>query len=217
MKQLLKPLVLLCVLIPLTTAVQAQLKLKIGPRVGVSTNSIDTGDLNILSASARDSLLLKADNADLGFRFGLFTRLEFATFYIQPEILLKTVNNTYRKEDFIAAATEVRDESFLYVDIPVMVGFKAGPLRLQGGPLASILVSKDSELTSQDTYERSFDDAEWALQLGVGVDFWKLAVDLNYQINLTDSQDGVTIGSQSYELDGDITLLVLSVAWILNK
>ncbi|MEM6763742.1 MAG: porin family protein [Bacteroidota bacterium] len=217
MKQLLRPLVLLCILLPLAGTLQAQIKLKIGPRVGFSTNSIDGDDLNILDPVTRDSVLLKADNANLGFRFGLFTRLEFATFYIQPEVLLKTVNNEYRKEDILTGLAEVRDESFLYVDVPVLVGFKLGPLRLQGGPLASILLSKDSELTDKDTLSRSFDDAEWAIQLGAGIDLWKLAIDLNYQINLQESTDGISVDGQSYQLDGDNTQLVLSVALLLNN
>lgn len=194
-------------------SVHAQIKL--GIRGGVSSASIDTDDLLLISQNDLDTLKIKADNAKLGFRIGLFSRIDLGVLYIQPELLLRTAGMEYSRQDLTTGEVEFREENFLYFDIPVLVGTRLGPIRVQAGPVASILLSDESDFIDRDTYARSFKDAEWGFQLGGGFDlFKKLAVDLNYQINLTDSEDGINFQGRTFQLQSETGHFILGVAYI---
>ncbi len=183
-----------------------------GIRAGIQTGSIEPGDL-----LTPDSLQIKAENANVGFRIGLFTRIQLASLYIQPEFLFRTSSNDFSISEVGDAIQQNREEDFQYIDIPILVGTKLGPLRVQGGPNISILLDDKSDITDIEGYSREFNTAEWALQAGVGLDIWRLAIDLNYQFNLTGREDEVQIGNNTFNLSGEESHFIVGVAYIFNK
>lgn len=188
-----------------------------GVRAGISSGSIEPGDLLAFSPEAQDSLRIKAENASVGFRFGLFTRINLPMLYIQPEVLIRTSSTEYSINEVNAAINTTREEDFLSLDIPILVGTKLGPLRVQAGPNISILLDEESELTTREGLGREFDDARWGLQAGLGLDIWKLAFDVNYQFNLSSEQNEVEIGGSTFELNGEDSFFIVGVAYIFNK
>ena len=191
---------------------QAQL-FKLGARGGIHSSSIDFNDLNVFNKETRDSIGIKAGQANVGFRVGLVGRITLSAFYIQPEIIFRSSRNTYEITEFGAAIEEKRDETFFNIDVPVLAGVKLGPLRAQVGPVASLILNKNSDFTDKDSYERDFTSAEWALQYGLGLDLGKIAIDVNRQGPLTNANDKINIGGTEFNLapEEKYTVIMLSL------
>jgi len=182
-------------------------QLSIGPRIGIQTAAAELGDAAI--RQELDSLSL---DGKLGFRLGMFVRLGLDALYIQPELLLTSTKSTYSFHT-LASPGEVqfRDEDFLNIDIPVVVGLKFAAFRVQAGPVASIRIQGKSDFENLDALSRTYNQASWGAQLGIGLDLWKLLVDLNYQLPLNKGEEGITINGQSYGLSTRKGIAVLSV------
>lgn len=176
---------------------------KFGARGGIHTADVKGTDLLVFDQNSLDSLSFKADNANLGFRIGVIGRFTFANIvYVQPELVFRSSKNNYRFNSLISGVgDELRSETFFNVDIPVLAGVKLGPFRAQAGPVASLLLSKNSDFTDKDNLERDFKRAEWSYQAGIGIDIGKkLGLDINYQDQITDDRDYITVGSGEYLL-----------------
>jgi hypothetical protein len=187
-------------------------QVKFGIKGGLSTNNfvidetINTGD--------GDILLEKASEASYGFHGGVFVRLSLLGIYIQPEVLFTSSENKIKVTE--NAVSEIRSQTFNRLDIPVMVGFKLGPLRLNAGPAASIMISSPKELFSGDqTAEDLYRSATFGYQAGVGVDLLKrLTIDFRYEGNLNKFGNELQIGSETFALDQRSTALSLSLGII---
>ena len=126
-------------------------------------------------------------------------RASFSGFYIQPELLLATATNSVTYEDVEAGvAAEIYSQKFNKLNIPVLLGVKVGPLRLNAGPAASVMITDPKEIIEGATYKR----ATFGYQAGVGIDLLKrLTFDLRYEGNLNQFGDEIEIGDQTFNLD----------------
>ncbi|MDQ1296583.1 MAG: hypothetical protein QG611_561, partial [Bacteroidota bacterium] len=113
-----------------------------GLKVGLNTTSVTMEDLKTITSGSTSYTVEKVKGANFGIHGGLFVRLNISKLYIQPELLLSTRTNEYTVTN-ITNITNPIDSSviqkFTKLDIPVMIGFKLGPLRLNAGPSASLL------------------------------------------------------------------------------
>lgn len=145
----------------------------IGPKLGISNTNISLKD----NASQYQS-----GEAKYSYHGGIFARLKIASFYVQPELYFNSVNGEYTD------ATDPNDIKTLEfdqskIDMPILFGWKMGPLRINAGPVASFNFTGLSDInTSIDEYK----SAVFAYQAGIGVDISKLTVDLRYEGNLSD-------------------------------
>jgi len=122
----------------------------------------------------------------MGYHLGVQTRIKIAMVYVQPELYWNAGGGTV-EQVVDGGATELLNVKFNRIDIPVMAGVKLGPVRLGLGPMASLVVGEDSDLTllhpDLETYKNSL---TWAWQGGIGVDVWKLSLDIRYEGPLSD-------------------------------
>ncbi len=98
------------------------------------------------------------------------------------------------------------------MDVPVLVGVKLGTFRLGLGPVGSIIVSDQSDLTDITGYEATLKSATFGYQLGAGLDIWKLGIDLRYEGNLTKLGDQLDIGGHTINLDNRVRQIIISLA-----
>ncbi|MEM6263478.1 MAG: porin family protein [Bacteroidota bacterium] len=188
----------------------------IGPRVSVISSSIQPGDLLITDADEFRDFRLKARESKFGYQVGLFSRLEFAGFFIQPEALLRSTGTEYEWRDVTSGDVTFSDERFFFLDVPVNAGIKFGPFRLQGGPAFSFLVNRSSELDDPSTYERRFREVEYALQAGLGVDIWRFVFDVRYHYTINRSDNNFTVDGTSYDLSDKPNMMVFSLGYDLT-
>ncbi|MFQ3215293.1 MAG: hypothetical protein ACJAT1_002053 [Marivirga sp.] len=157
----------------------------IGPKLGISSTNIKPSEsaTNFLSGDSKVS-----------YHAGLFARIKIASFYIQPELYFNSVNAVYK--DNTGAEYEF-DKS--KVDLPIMLGWKIGPLRLNAGPVASFSTNTDLD-PDLDTAVDEYKGAIFAYQAGIGLDISKLTIDVRYEGNLS-NQGTFTGGDGGFKVN----------------
>lgn len=153
-------------------------------------------------------------NSVLGYQFGVWTRIGGAGFYLQPEVYLGSKGG----ENPIVIQTggneaEVNGKvKFTTLDVPVLLGTKFGPsklnFRLMAGPVISFVV--DQSTTTDEAYQtiKDYKDQAIGAQAGAGVDLGNLSVDLRYEA-------GISNISKSEKYDQKQNLFHLSLGFKL--
>ncbi len=142
----------------------------IGPRVSVS---IFQGKVNLAQDTKPAHLQLKDH---WGYHVGGFTRFTLFTFYVQPEVLFTHAGARFSRHNKIV---ELRCTK---LDIPAMLGLSFfGVVRAQLGPVFSWLLSATEGDKNVKEHNSSI-TVGW--QGGLGVDLWKMVIDLKYEGNL---------------------------------
>lgn len=112
-------------------------------------------------------------------------------FFVQPELLISSKGGSF---DIVQTglATQQVNVKFTTFDIPLLIGFKLGPLRVNAGPMASLTVSEDKNL--KDSFKQyttqpigdTFKQATFGYQAGAGISLLGLQLDVRYEGNLSD-------------------------------
>lgn len=177
------------------------------------------GGLNISNIKASEILtddyrINPAASGNLGYHIGGFMRASLAGIFIQPELYFSSIANEFNVEDISAAGTadQLVKQKIGRMDVPVLVGVKLGTFRLGLGPVGSIIVSDQSDLTDITGYEATLKSATFGYQLGAGFDIWKLGIDLRYEGNLTKLGDQLDIGGHTINLDNRVRQIIISLA-----
>jgi hypothetical protein len=196
------------VLIMFTTAAEAQIKF--GIKGGVSSSNIKVDDMVKVTAGTEE-YKLETSNATVGFHFGVFTRVKFFNVFVQPELLFASSGGEIKITDINGVST-IREQKFNRIQIPVMVGAKFGPARIEAGPVANFMLSSKSDLFDTQSYSEDFKKATIGYQAGVGIDILKtLTVDLRYEGSLSKVASGVKIGGTNFPFDERNPQWVLSL------
>lgn len=151
-----KAFVLLIVLF-VATNLNAQIGVEVGPKVGYQASK--------LSFKKSDIEVSLRNDMNVGF----FTRFSFRKFIIQPEVV-------YSFQD---ASHKVNNLS-----VPVLLGLKIIDkrnlkMRANVGPVAYFTVGNSN-------YPIEENRASWGGSLGLGVDIWRLTLDVNYSLGMTE-------------------------------
>ncbi|MCB0642007.1 MAG: PorT family protein [Phaeodactylibacter sp.] len=180
-----KKLAILSLLVLLSTALQAQLKLAL--RGGMSTTEVNPKTINILNDGGLRDLAISLENANYGLHGGILIQAQIGSFFIQPEVLFNSNSMDFRVEDFRNGSTynEILRETYQYLDIPIMMGFKFGSFRIQGGPVGHLYLNSTSDLFDIEGYSQDFDEMTYGWQAGIGVDIWRFLIDIKYEGNFT--------------------------------
>jgi opacity protein-like surface antigen len=83
----------------------------------------------------------------------------------------------------------LKTQSFNRLDIPVMIGVKLGPVRINAGPVGSVNIGSPKELIDNPDFEATYAAMTFGYQAGIGVDvIKKLTIDLRYEGSLSKYQ-----------------------------
>lgn len=207
-------IIIALIVIPFTMVSNAQVKF--GLKAGITSTSISVNDLIVVDDTGLNDLLVKGGNSKVGIQGGLMARITILKLYVQPELLFTSTGGEVEVTEYSTGnpITTIENQKFNKIDIPIMVGYKIGPLRLQAGPIASIVVSNKSVLEDYTNYEEEFNGATWGYQAGLGLDIGKkLTIDVKYEGSLSKLADGVNIGSQSFDFDSRTSQTVFSLGY----
>lgn len=174
-----------------------------GLKAGASSNNFKLEDpLNVPQGT-----IDAAKEASWGFHGGAFIRLSMMGIMIQPELLFSMAENNMLVTD--AGIEQIRSQKFNKLDIPVLLGVKLGPVRLMAGPAASVMLSSTSDLW--EDAENLYKSATFGYQAGLGVDILKkITLDVRYEGGLNNFGDEITIGGQTFTLDGRTNAILIS-------
>lgn len=198
-------------------ALPAFSQLKFGIKAGASTTSVTMDDIKQVTSTTgtitTTYAIEKLKGLNYGFHAGVFGRVSISKLFVQPELLFSTRTNEYKVTDVAAATVEDVKQSFSKIDIPVMVGVKLGPARINAGPVGSFLINSPNELIDDPDFETIYGKMSFGYQAGVGVDLiGKLTFDLRYEGSLKKYQNQIenTAGT-SFNLDDRPNAFLLSI------
>ena len=157
----------------------------LGLRGGVSSTQVE------INQTVEGLKLTTGDNS-FGYHFGAFTQIIIKDkFVIMPEALFSSTEGQIDLSDG-AQINEVWNLSFNRLDIPVTFGLKFLKIfRVSAGPYASVLLSADARYANiEDDVKDNYKDMLWGYQAGLGVDFWKLVVDVKYEGSFSSANEG---------------------------
>jgi hypothetical protein len=211
---------LFAILFVVLISIPAFSQIKFGLKAGVSTTSLSMPTIKtVTSPASSGSNTYTVDaltNAKYGFHFGAFVRLTFFGVYLQPEVLFSTRTNEYTVKDVTNQASPVSyiaKQSFNKLDIPVMLGFKLGPLRLNAGPVGSLLINSPKAIITNPDFKNNYSKMTIGYQAGVGFDLFNLLTfDLRYEGSLKKYQNQIqNLTGTKFTLDDRPNAFLLSV------
>ncbi|MBK7407635.1 MAG: PorT family protein [Saprospirales bacterium] len=194
----------------------AQVKLGIG--LGMSTVEVAPSDLLITDNSGAQSLAIKLENANFGIHGGLVCRIPIKKFFIQPEVFFNTSSADFRVQDFSGGMVTEKlfREKYQNLDIPFLLGFKLGPLHLQGGPVGHLFINCQSELDQIEGYQKKFEALTYGWQAGLGLDIWKFFLDLNYEGNFSRFGEHINLFGKKFAFDDRPARIVATVGFLFG-
>lgn len=167
-----------------TASAQLASPISIGVHGGWSSTMIDIKHPSINNIKS---------SAEGGYMLGVFGRLNFGKIYIQPEL------NYSRKKGSINGSfptgTDTQkvssDLTYSSIDIPILLGYKIIKLpffnvHIFAGPVASFSTSAlkfDKKILNTNLNPSR---AIWNIKMGGGLEFWKMNLDVDYEMGLKD-------------------------------
>ena len=192
---------------------QAQL-FSFGLKGGFNTQVNKPDDLSIPQLDT--FLNFGVDKLRMGAQFGAYVRIGNKVF-IQPELLFNSNRTDFKTED-INFKQLVREEKYQYLDMPLLVGFKVGGVRFQGGPVGHIFINSKSELTDLEGYEARFKQMTWGYQAGLNIKLLeRISLDIRYEGNFDKFGNHITFGGQQYQFSSTPNRLIVGVNLAIKK
>ena len=180
----------------------ANAQIKFGVKGGVNSSTIKMDDFITVTQGVEEYSLEGIKSGTVGFHAGLMTRVTFFGVFIQPELYFSSTGGEVKVTEVIAQNVSVKKMEFKKLDIPVLVGFKFGPARINAGPVASIIIDSKADLIETAGYEEKLKGASFGYQVGVGLDILNtISLDVRYEGNLSKLGDCVNIGGNDFEFD----------------
>ena len=207
-----KDLILIIIGIFFSSSLFAQFEM--GVKFGVNSTELASDSINLVTTD-QNQLKIAFQNADYGVHLGLYMRLSAVGFYIEPAGFVNSSSVTYQLSEIQDGEiiTSLKNESFTSVDIPVLIGYKMGFFRIQGGGVAHLVIDSASDLIDIKGYEGKFKTATYGYQAGIGVDAWKLRIDFNYEGNLSKFGDHITVDDAEYSFSNSAARFILNVGF----
>ncbi len=173
-----------------------------GIKAGLGINSLKIADLTDIEDGSDVYDLVTGDNV-MGYHVGFQTRINIAMIFIQPELYFN--DGGAKIEEFRNDALEATyNVNFQRIDLPLLVGMKLGPARINLGPVGSYVVNESVSDDAQNIdpdYTFFSQSMTWGFQAGLGIDLSKLSLDVRYEGSLSSLGDEVTVGGADYQLD----------------
>lgn len=175
----------LAIMITVFIALPAFTQFNFGIKAGVTSTSLTMNDLVSVSSGTKSYTIEEVSGMNFGFHGGVFGRVSISKLFVQPEILFSTSTSEYKVTDVLNSTVDEVKQTFNKIDVPVMVGVKLGPARINAGPVGSFNITTPEQLIDDPDFEAIYGMMSFGYQAGVGVDLLgKLTVDLRYEGSL---------------------------------
>ncbi|NND35078.1 MAG: PorT family protein [Saprospiraceae bacterium] len=186
-------------------------QLRFGFKGGISTYDLGVSDAISIDQSG-STFLLDVQDARYGYHIGLVLQGKIGSFVLQPEVVFNSNSVDYSFGQTNNGSTDIFSEKYQNIDIPLMFGLKAGPMRLMAGPVGHYFLKSTSELFEFENYDQKFSDLTYGWQAGIGVDLLNIMVDIRYEGNFTKFGDHIVFSGQQYSFANAPARLIASLA-----
>lgn len=205
------PLLAILLLFHLT----AYSQVKFGLGIGMSSVDIAPSDLVITNSSGSQQLLMQLESANYGVHAGMALRIMIKKFFIQPQVFLNASSADFRLEDLQGGnlPSKVFREKYQNLDLIPLFGYKLGPLRLQAGPVAHYFLACQSDLDEIPDYQKVFEEFTYGYQAGIGLDIWKIFIDLSYEGNFSRFGEHINVFGKKFAFDKNPARFVVTAGY----
>lgn len=143
---------------------------------------------------------------NLGYHVGVFGKINLSKLYFRPELVY-----TSTKSNYTAGTYELKK-----LDAPLLLGLEIiGPLTIFTGPSLQYILDQDLGNATISDAKNSF---SIGLNLGVGVSFNNLGIDLRYERGFSENETTLILNNTSVNpdrLDTRPDQLILSLSYKL--
>lgn len=192
-------------------------QVKFGIKGGLSTTNIKMQDLKTLTSGDTQYTVDAIRGANYGFHLGGFVRFSMMGLYIEPELMFSSRTDEYTIADVNSPASEIiKKQKFNQIELPVMLGAKLGPVRINAGPAARLLINSPKDLIDDPDFKSMYNNLTFGYQAGLGFDIIKrLTVDLRYEGSLQKYQTKIenALGDK-FKLDDRPNAFILSIGYM---
>ena len=204
-----KLILILAVSLLIITTTDAQM-FKFGIKAGIGFSSLKIEDITDISDGGDVYDLVTGDGV-MGYHIGVQTQIKLAMLLIQPEVYFNAGGGTV--EQIVEnGATEVLNVNFSRIDIPLLVGVKLGPMRINAGPVGSFVLKETSDLDEiQDDYTLFTNAMTWGFQAGLGFNISKISIDARYEGSLSKLGETLSLGGTDFALDARPSQWIISL------
>ena len=183
-----------------------------GIKGGIGFSSLKFDDITGISDGSDVYDLITGD-AVMGYHVGLQTRIKVAMLVIQPELYFNAGGGTVQQV-VDGGSTEILNVNFSRIDIPVLIGVKLGPARINVGPVGSFVLSETTDLTEiEPDFELFSSSMTWGFQVGLGLDISKLSIDARYEGSLSSLGESFSVGGTDFPMDARPAQWIISVGF----
>ena len=179
-----------------------------GIKAGVNTFNVNdevlSGDFNNFTLAVRE--------AQYGFHAGIFLRAKLGPILVQPEVVFNSDNIDYTFDQGQLGQTII-NQTYRAIDLPVLTGFKLGPVRILAGPVGHYQLESITELSDDIRTEAFTDKISLGWQIGGGFDIKKITFDLRYESNDSKLGESLNIFGQSVQFAQSRNRVVASIGY----
>ena len=141
-----------------------------------------------------DYVRIPEEGNEIGYQFGLFTKIRVNNVYFQPELLIATAQNRldFLNYNGVNGFNPSADFEFTTLEIPVSIGVNIGNLRLDTGPGFSLMLSGNEYfLNEKINVTQEYNQVTILWRLGLGVDINHLLLDFKYEFGLSKTEESL--------------------------
>ena len=164
---------------------------------------------DIIIGSGDTSFNFGVNKMKFGTQFGAYFRFGKRIFF-QPEIIFNSSKTDYKIGES-SVKDVIKNEKYQFLDVPLLVGFKLGPVRVQGGPVGHYFLNSTSELTDIQGYKARFHQMSWGYQTGLNISFGRFSVDARYEGNFSKQGNHITFFGDKYAFSTTPSRFILGV------
>lgn len=179
-----------------------------GIKAGVNTFNVNdevlSGDFNNFTLAVRE--------AQYGFHAGIFLRAKLGPILVQPEVVFNSDNIDYTFDQGQLGQTII-NQTYRAIDLPVLTGFKLGPVRILAGPVGHYQLESITELSDDIRTEAFTDKISLGWQIGGGFDIKKITFDFRYESNDSKLGESLNIFGQSVQFAQSRNRVVASIGY----
>jgi hypothetical protein len=169
---------------------------RLGIKGGVSMSELKTEGLTY---NGIGNYVIENLNSKTGYVAGIYMRLGRKLF-VEPELLISYKNGTLNLPKTLGTGVIQLDINYSSIDLPILLGYRLGPLHVMAGPVASYSMTSKGSIADAirmkfPTVQDAVSNAYFSYTAGAGIDLLGFTLDVRYESNLTDLSKTIPLPS----------------------
>ena len=201
-----------CIFVSGATIMNAQFSL--GLKAGVTSPQDQYKGISVGDNDGGYDLAVK--DVKFGTLIGGYMRFG-RKFYLQPEVLFQTNRTDYQVSTPGTGEAVVKRSSYNNLQIPLVLGVKAGPFRFHAGPVANYFLKGDSGLSDISGFDEKWKELTWGWVGGLTLGNGRISADIRYEGNFNKFGNQITFAGQEYNFSQRPMSFVFALNYALVK